>query len=87
MLNKLQSNIVGANDCPIFRSPSDGDLELSREELKLGVISGPLSNQLGIRSRICNLIDSRARKLVGCYVPNGVSTRLNCMHIDIGERI
>jgi hypothetical protein len=81
----LQADVMGADHGAIGLGPGHGDLELAAKELELGVVGGPLADELGVRPGIGHLVRRRAREMVGGHVADRVAAGLDRVQPDLGQ--
>ena len=82
-----ESNVMGPGHRAIVWASSDRNFELSRHELKLGMVGRPLPDQFSHRPRIGNLIRGSSCKMIRRHVPDRVAGGLGRMEPNFGQRI
>ena len=79
---EVQADVMHFGSSAVGRRTGDGDFELARQVVELGVHRRPLADDLAVRPRIVYFIRRNAGEVIGRGVADAVATGLDGMHLD-----
>ncbi len=78
---RLQADVMHRDGSSVIDGTRDGELELARQIAKLGMKGTPLTQYLGVRARIDDLVLRHAGELVAGDITYAVTRSLVGMHL------
>ena len=90
VLMQIEAEIVHLHRGTVFLRSADRDLEFARQEREFGMQRRPLPDDLGIGTRILELVGGNAGERIGRRVAERITAGLDRVHFDarqLGEDV